>query len=85
MNICGFISLISVWLSLPEKKPEGLKPESDAIFAGLDFRGKTVMDIGAWQKGYSLLILQPGASDVLAIDSPTGRVPIFAAKRRSIL
>ncbi len=63
-----------------KKTPEVLNPESEAIFAGVDLRGKTVMDIGAWNGYYTVEFFRRGASDVLAIDSPTWTRPDLRGK-----
>jgi tRNA (mo5U34)-methyltransferase len=46
-----------------------LEPESAAIFAHLDLRGRSVMDVGAWNGYYTVESKRRGASKVLAVDS----------------
>jgi len=53
------------------KTPEIMAAEEAALFGPLDLRGRTVLDIGAWNGGFSLAALRRGAARVLATDSFT--------------
>jgi tRNA (mo5U34)-methyltransferase len=50
------------------KSPETLRAEADAIFGPLDLRGKSVLDIGAWNGYFSFEAKRRQAERVLATD-----------------
>ncbi|GAP38278.1 DUF1698 domain-containing protein [Piscinibacter sakaiensis] len=47
--------------------------ESKYLFDRLDFRGRSVLDIGAWDGYFSFMAEQRGASRVLSLDDPAFR------------
>ncbi|CAN5287281.1 hypothetical protein BH10PSE13_BH10PSE13_07490 [soil metagenome] len=49
--------------------------EADAFFGPVDLRGKTFLDIGAWNGVYSFEAKRRGASLVVASDAPTWMDP----------
>ncbi len=53
------------------KSPEIHATEYEAFFGGLDLRGKSVLDIGAWNGVYSFEAKRRGAARVVAADAPT--------------
>jgi len=57
-----------------------LEPESAAVFAHLNLRGCSVMDVGAWNGYYTVESKRRGASKVLAVDSPTWLRPDLRGK-----
>jgi tRNA (mo5U34)-methyltransferase len=48
-----------------------LGPESRAIFDPLDLRGRSVLDVGAWNGFYTVESIRRGTNSVCAVDSPT--------------
>ena len=50
------------------KLPEIMKVEFEKAFAKIDLRGKTVLDIGAWNGAFSLEAHRRGAESVTALD-----------------
>lgn len=50
------------------KTPQVMAVEFANTFSRLDLRGKTVLDIGAWNGGFSLEALRRGAAAVTALD-----------------
>jgi tRNA (mo5U34)-methyltransferase len=50
------------------KTPEEMAVEFENTFSKLDLRGKTVLDIGAWNGGFSLEAFRRGAASVTALD-----------------
>jgi tRNA (mo5U34)-methyltransferase len=59
------------------KTEEILAQEEQAIMSGVDFRGRTVLDIGAWNGYFSFSAKRHGAARVLATDSFTWTHPSF--------
>jgi tRNA (mo5U34)-methyltransferase len=51
-----------------QKSPDLLRREADAIFGPLDLRGKSVLDVGAWNGFFSFEAKRRHAARVLAID-----------------
>jgi len=50
------------------KSPETMRAEFDAFLGPIDFAGQTVIDIGAWNGGFSFEAKRRGAKRVLATD-----------------
>jgi tRNA (mo5U34)-methyltransferase len=50
------------------KTPEEMAIEFENTFSKLDLRGKTVLDIGAWNGGFSVEAYRRGAASVTAMD-----------------
>lgn len=50
------------------KTPEAMAIEFENTFSKLDLRGKTVLDIGAWNGGFSVEAYRRGAASVTALD-----------------
>lgn len=59
------------------KSEEILDQEEQAFMAGLDFRGRTVLDVGTWNGFYSFAAKRRGAARVLATDYFTWTHPKF--------
>lgn len=59
------------------KTSEILAAEEEAILAGVNFQGRTVLDVGAWNGYYSFAAKRRGAARVLATDSFTWTHPRF--------
>lgn len=59
------------------KTGEILAAEEQALMDGVDFQGRTVLDVGAWNGYYSFAAKRRGASRVLATDSFTWTHPKF--------
>ncbi|MGD9616445.1 MAG: class I SAM-dependent methyltransferase [Alphaproteobacteria bacterium] len=55
------------------KSLEIMQIEFENTFAKIDLRGKTVLDIGAWNGGFSLEAHRRGAASVTALDHHTWR------------
>lgn len=53
------------------KTPDILKAERTAWFTGVNFKGASVLDVGAWNGYYTLQAYQHGARHVTALDSFT--------------
>ena len=47
--------------------------EADYLFNELDFKGKSVLDVGCWDGYFSFMAEKRGAKRVLALDDPTFR------------
>ncbi len=62
------------------KTEEILTAEEQAIMAGIDFQGRTVLDVGAWNGFYSFSAKRRGAARVLATDSFTWTHPKFRGR-----
>ena len=68
-------------------RPERLQETrqfADALFQGLDLRGKSVLDVGAWNGAYSFAAEARGARRVLATDHFTWTHPVFKGRETSI-
>lgn len=50
------------------KTPREMAAEFDNTFSKIDVRGKTVLDIGAWNGGFSLEAFRRGAASVTSLD-----------------
>jgi tRNA (mo5U34)-methyltransferase len=55
--------------------------EAEAIFAPLSLRGRSVVDIGAWNGGFTVEAKRRGAARLLAIDHYTWTHPAFRGKQ----
>jgi len=54
--------------------------EAEAIFAPLDLRGRSVLDIGAWNGAFTVEAKRRGAARLLAVDHYTWTHPGFCGK-----
>lgn len=63
-----------------KKKPEFHAAEAKAIFDPIDVKGRTLMDVGAWNGFYTVEAKRRGAADVLAVDEITWNHPDYRAK-----
>src|SRR5690349_4369831 len=52
----------------PIKTVEQLQLEFDAFFSNIDFRGRSVLDVGAWDGAFSFEAKRRGAARVVATD-----------------
>jgi len=55
--------------------------EAEAIFAPLDLRGRSVLDIGAWNGAFTVEAKRRGAARLLAVDHYTWTHPGFCGKQ----
>jgi len=62
------------------KSPAICKTEADVIFDRLDLRGRTVLDVGAWNGFFSFEAKRRGAPRVLATDSYCWAHPKFRGR-----
>src|SRR5215217_7646015 len=62
------------------KSPEILQIEYERVFMKIDLRGKTVLDIGAWNGAFSLEAHRRGAASVTALDHFTWYHPAFMGR-----
>ncbi|MFL1462682.1 class I SAM-dependent methyltransferase [Roseococcus sp. DSY-14] len=62
------------------KTPDIMAAEEEALFGPLALGGLSVLDIGAWNGGFSLAALRRGAARVLATDSFTWDHPWFRGR-----
>jgi tRNA (mo5U34)-methyltransferase len=53
------------------KSAELMKREADLLFSDINLLGKTVLDVGAWNGGFSVEALRRGASRVAGLDHTT--------------
>ncbi len=63
-----------------QKSLEIMAEEFDRTFSPFDLQGKTVLDIGAWNGGFSLEALRRGARSVTALDHYTWNEPGFRGR-----
>jgi tRNA (mo5U34)-methyltransferase len=52
------------------KSIDQMQEEYETAFGGLDLRGKSVLDVGAWNGAFSIEAKRRGASRVVALDRP---------------
>lgn len=57
-----------------------MRAEADAIFSGLDVTGKSVLDVGAWNGGFSLEAHRRGAASVTGMDHFTWTHPDYKGR-----
>jgi tRNA (mo5U34)-methyltransferase len=57
-----------------------LKQEEEAFLGPFDLRGRSVIDIGAWNGGFSFAAKRRGAARVLATDQFTWTHPVFRGR-----
>ncbi|MCW8087213.1 class I SAM-dependent methyltransferase [Sabulicella glaciei] len=62
------------------KTPEIMHAEEEALLGSFDLSGLSVLDIGAWNGGFTLAALRRGAGRVLATDSFTWDAPHFRGR-----
>jgi tRNA (mo5U34)-methyltransferase len=62
------------------KSPEVLSAEASAIFGPLDLRGRSLIDVGAWDGYFTIQAKRRGAANVLAADYPTWTHPQLRGK-----
>lgn len=68
-------------LVTPGEKPrEVMDAEFALTFDGLDLRGKTVLDVGAWNGAFSIEAKRRGATRVVALDHATWNSPEFRGR-----
>ena len=58
------------------KSLEVMKQETDKFFSKVDLNGKSLLDIGAWNGGFSLEAKRRGAKRVAALDYHTWNAPL---------
>src|SRR5690349_13174988 len=63
------------------KTPEIMATEFKNTFAPIDVRNKTVLDLGAWNGGFSLEALRRGAKSVTAVDHFVWNHPGFRGRQ----
>ena len=54
---------------------ENMKKEFELCFGGVSLEGRTVLDVGAWNGGFSVEAARRGARRVVAVDHSTWRHP----------
>ena len=63
------------------KTADIMQQEFKNTFSQLDVRGKSVLDVGAWNGGFSIEAARRGASRVVAIDHYTWNHPSFNGRK----
>ncbi len=63
-----------------QKTPEVMAGEFRQTFDGVDLRGKSVLDIGAWNGGFAVEARRRGAARVVALDHYTWNHPHFKGR-----
>jgi tRNA (mo5U34)-methyltransferase len=62
------------------KNFELMKLEAEAVFSPLNLTGKSVLDVGAWNGGFSVEAARRGASRVVGLDHFTWNEPRFKGR-----
>jgi tRNA (mo5U34)-methyltransferase len=59
------------------KTLEVMRFESEVLFSAVDLRNKSILDVGAWNGGFSLEAARRGASRIVGLDHATWNDPHF--------